>query len=244
MSSRHFVAVAAAFLVAACSSAPPPSVDAQGDAGDRHERGARGHQEAVVRRVRRPRARHRRAKTLTVQYLTRPVQGGRRSSPAIRTARGRRRCRSSASRRTIQSPLVVQEGRPDADVQAARRRRRVQPARDRRRSTLENSEIVFVGYGVQAPEFKWDDFKGIDVKGKTIVVLVNDPPVPRSERPSDARSEDVRRQGDDVLRPLDLQVREGRRARRRRRASSSTRPNPPAIRSTSCRASAASASIS
>jgi Zn-dependent M28 family amino/carboxypeptidase len=43
---------------------------------------------------------------------------------------------------------------------------------------LDNSEVVFVGYGVQAPEFQWDDFKGIDVKGKTLVVLVNDPPVP------------------------------------------------------------------
>jgi Zn-dependent M28 family amino/carboxypeptidase len=42
---------------------------------------------------------------------------------------------------------------------------------------LANSEMVFVGYGVQAPEFQWDDFKGVDVKGKTIVVLVNDPQV-------------------------------------------------------------------
>lgn len=43
--------------------------------------------------------------------------------------------------------------------------------------TLDNSEIVFVGYGVQAPEFQWDDYKGLDVKGKTLVMLVNDPPV-------------------------------------------------------------------
>ena len=42
---------------------------------------------------------------------------------------------------------------------------------------LENSELVFAGYGVQAPEYQWDDFKGMDVKGKTIIVLVNDPPV-------------------------------------------------------------------
>ena len=44
--------------------------------------------------------------------------------------------------------------------------------------SLDNSQIVFVGYGVQAPEFQWDDYKGVDVKGKTIVMLVNDPPVP------------------------------------------------------------------
>ena len=43
---------------------------------------------------------------------------------------------------------------------------------------LDKAEMVFVGYGVQAPEYKWDDFKGVDVRGKVIVVLINDPPVP------------------------------------------------------------------
>jgi len=45
-------------------------------------------------------------------------------------------------------------------------------------ATIDNSELVFVGYGVVAPEFNWDDYKGLDVKGKTLVMLVNDPPVP------------------------------------------------------------------
>jgi Zn-dependent M28 family amino/carboxypeptidase len=45
-------------------------------------------------------------------------------------------------------------------------------------ASLADSELVFVGYGVVAPEFNWDDYKGVDVKGKTLVVLVNDPPVP------------------------------------------------------------------
>ena len=44
-------------------------------------------------------------------------------------------------------------------------------------AALKNSELVFVGYGVEAPEFGWDDFKGADLTGKTMVVLVNDPPV-------------------------------------------------------------------
>jgi Zn-dependent M28 family amino/carboxypeptidase len=44
--------------------------------------------------------------------------------------------------------------------------------------SIENSDLVFVGYGVTAPEYNWDDFKGMDVKGKTLVVLVNDPQVP------------------------------------------------------------------
>ena len=43
-------------------------------------------------------------------------------------------------------------------------------------ASIEKSELVFVGYGVVAPEYKWDDYKGVDVKGKTLVMLVNDPP--------------------------------------------------------------------
>jgi Zn-dependent M28 family amino/carboxypeptidase len=44
-------------------------------------------------------------------------------------------------------------------------------------ASIDNSELVFVGYGVVAPEYNWDDYKGVDVKGKTLVMLVNDPPV-------------------------------------------------------------------
>jgi Zn-dependent M28 family amino/carboxypeptidase len=51
--------------------------------------------------------------------------------------------------------------------------------------SLDNSELVFVGYGVQAPEYQWDDFKGVSVKGKTIIVLVNDPPVPDPANPNE-----------------------------------------------------------
>ncbi len=40
-----------------------------------------------------------------------------------------------------------------------------------------DTEVVFVGYGVVAPEFGWDDYKGADVRGKTVVMLINDPPV-------------------------------------------------------------------
>jgi Zn-dependent M28 family amino/carboxypeptidase len=43
---------------------------------------------------------------------------------------------------------------------------------------IDNSPIVFVGYGVVAPEYGWDDYKGVDVRGKTILMLINDPPVP------------------------------------------------------------------
>ena len=51
-------------------------------------------------------------------------------------------------------------------------------------ATVENSDVIFAGYGVEAPEFNWNDFKDVDVKGKTILVLVNDPPVPDPADPS------------------------------------------------------------
>src|SRR6476620_10027589 len=38
-----------------------------------------------------------------------------------------------------------------------------------------DSEIVYVGYGVEAPEYNWDDYKGVDVRGKVLLMLVNEP---------------------------------------------------------------------
>jgi Zn-dependent M28 family amino/carboxypeptidase len=54
---------------------------------------------------------------------------------------------------------------------------------------VENSDLVFVGYGVVAPEYGWDDYKDVDVRGKTIVMLINDPAVPD---PADASKLDER----------------------------------------------------
>ena len=42
---------------------------------------------------------------------------------------------------------------------------------------VHDSDVVFVGYGVVAPEYGWDDYKDVDVRGKTILMLINDPPV-------------------------------------------------------------------
>ncbi|AMV36925.1 M28 family metallopeptidase [Planctomyces sp. SH-PL62] len=50
---------------------------------------------------------------------------------------------------------------------------------------VENSDAVFVGYGVVAPEYGWDDFKGVDVRGKTLIMLVNDPAVPDPANPAE-----------------------------------------------------------
>ncbi len=49
---------------------------------------------------------------------------------------------------------------------------------------IDNSDLVFVGYGVVAPEYSWDDYKGVDVRGKTILMLINDPAVPDPKDPS------------------------------------------------------------
>ncbi|HET8733307.1 MAG TPA: M28 family peptidase, partial [Anaeromyxobacteraceae bacterium] len=45
----------------------------------------------------------------------------------------------------------------------------------RERAAWQDAEVVFVGYGITAPEFGWDDFKGVDVKGKVLLVMNNDP---------------------------------------------------------------------
>ena len=40
---------------------------------------------------------------------------------------------------------------------------------------VKDSEVLFVGYGIVAPEYEWNDYEGIDVKGKTLIALINDP---------------------------------------------------------------------
>ncbi|MFM7349873.1 MAG: M28 family metallopeptidase [Erythrobacter sp.] len=47
--------------------------------------------------------------------------------------------------------------------------------REQAKTTLKDSGLVFVGYGINAPEKGWNDYAGLDVKGKTVVILVNDP---------------------------------------------------------------------
>jgi Zn-dependent M28 family amino/carboxypeptidase len=49
---------------------------------------------------------------------------------------------------------------------------------------IEKSDVVFVGYGVVAPEYGWDDYKNVDVRGKTLLMLIGDPSVPDPKDPS------------------------------------------------------------
>jgi hypothetical protein len=75
---------------------------------------------------------------------------------------------------------------------------------------IANSDVVFVGYGINAPELGWNDYAGVDMKGKTAVILVNDPDyAPKTQNgPFKAAH--------DLLWPLDLQVRGSRAAGRGR----------------------------
>jgi Zn-dependent M28 family amino/carboxypeptidase len=50
--------------------------------------------------------------------------------------------------------------------------------------SVKNSDVVFVGYGVVAPEYGWDDYKDVDVRGKTIIMLINDPAILDPHDPS------------------------------------------------------------
>jgi len=78
------------------------------------------------------------------------------------------------------------------------------------RVSIANSEIVFVGYGINAPERGWNDYEGLDVRGKTVIILVNDPDWQTQALDGPFN--------DDLLRPLDLQVRGGGAPGRRRGA--------------------------
>ena len=70
-------------------------------------------------------------------------------------------------------------------------------------------DVVFVGHGIVAPELKWNDYAGVDVKGKWVLVMVNDPPAPPDEPTLFGGN------GAHLLRPLDLQVSRRRRDRAR-----------------------------
>lgn len=56
-------------------------------------------------------------------------------------------------------------------------------ARQEKQVSVADSELVFVGYGITAPQYQWDDYKGVDLHGKTLVVLINDPPLPDPRHP-------------------------------------------------------------
>jgi Zn-dependent M28 family amino/carboxypeptidase len=76
--------------------------------------------------------------------------------------------------RNEESPLVLRQGDEEVVLQP-NREVVIGSTRPVDRIGIQDSPLVFVGYGIVAPEYDWNDYQGIDVTGKTVVVLVNDP---------------------------------------------------------------------
>lgn len=76
-------------------------------------------------------------------------------------------------------PLIIRRGGADAELELSRFDHGSDwvgvTYRTSARTDLQSSELVFVGYGINAPEKGWNDYAGIDMAGKTAVILVNDP---------------------------------------------------------------------
>jgi Zn-dependent M28 family amino/carboxypeptidase len=90
-------------------------------------------------------------------------------------------------------PLIGITANPDAELvfSAGGRQAKLRFGDDfvawSRRATQKaaiDAQVVFVGYGAVAPEYNWDDFKDVDVRGKVLLFLVGDPPVPDRRNPS------------------------------------------------------------
>jgi Zn-dependent M28 family amino/carboxypeptidase len=90
-------------------------------------------------------------------------------------------------------PLAGFRAEPEATLRAGDKEMKLENLKDYVAVTrryvpqvdVNDSDVVFVGYGVTAPEYGWDDYKGVDVKGKTIVMLINDPAVPSASNPNE-----------------------------------------------------------
>ena len=74
---------------------------------------------------------------------------------------------STAELRVSNKPVAM---RPNLDFIAVSRH-------DKPNVDVVNSDLVFVGYGVEAPEYGWNDYKNVDVRGKTVLIMVGDPPI-------------------------------------------------------------------
>jgi Zn-dependent M28 family amino/carboxypeptidase len=78
--------------------------------------------------------------------------------------------------------IAVKAG--DADFPLTEQDYRVTSAQPKASIEVADAPIVFVGYGIVAPEYKWDDYKDIDVKGKVVAILGGDPPIPDPADPT------------------------------------------------------------
>ena len=116
--------------------------------------------------------------TKTVDYLIAQMKAAG-LEPGGQIEKGKRSLdagRAAAALEHQRNPNAVAQCRRHAQGAGAGRADRGARGPDRDKSVkIKDAPLVFVGYGVAAPERKWDDFKGVDLKGKIMVVLVNDP---------------------------------------------------------------------
>ncbi len=119
-----------------------------------------------------------RAETKTIQYLTQQLAAAG-VQPGGEIVDGKRQWTQKVPLLRSEwsgSPVITMKvgGKPVTLTQGEEIAARA-PTNGMKRLDLDNVPLVFVGYGVKAPERGWDDFKGQDVRGKVMVVLVNDP---------------------------------------------------------------------
>ncbi|MBL4788445.1 MAG: peptidase M28, partial [Kordiimonadaceae bacterium] len=109
---------------------------------------------------------------LTVQYLTKVFKDA-----GLKPANGDSYTQAVplVSIETLGAPTLSITG-GKSDLEFAYRKDMVVWSRQLQESAaVEDSELVFVGYGINAPERGWNDYEGVDVTGKTVVMLINDP---------------------------------------------------------------------
>lgn len=183
MKLRH-AALATAFALAACASAsqttenlPPPPNAAAFAAPPLSAEALLEHTRTLASDAFEGRAPGTNGERLTVDYLSRAFAAAG-LQPGVTLPDGTRswvqETQLSAATLT-NTPTLTLSGRDGARAYAYATQfsawtRRVEPV-----VNIENAELVFVGYGINAPELGWNDYEGVDVRGKIVVMLINDP---------------------------------------------------------------------
>ncbi|MFO0204323.1 MAG: peptidase M28, partial [Alphaproteobacteria bacterium] len=183
MKLRH-AALAAVFALAACASAsqttetlPPPPNAAAFAAPPLSAEALLEHTRTLASDEFEGRAPGTEGERLTVDYVSRSFAAAG-LHPGVTLPDGTRSWvqETQLSAATLaNTPTLTLSGRDGARqyayaTQFSAWTRRLEPT-----INIENAELVFVGYGINAPELGWNDYEGVDVRGKIVVILVNDP---------------------------------------------------------------------
>jgi Zn-dependent M28 family amino/carboxypeptidase len=178
MNFRHAVAAAAIILAGCATTADQPATDI---AAFRH---APLSPDALLAHVRvlasdefEGRAPGARGEELTLQYLERAFAAAG-LQPGVTLANGALSWRQEAvlsAATLVNEPTLTLAGRDGARQYAYGDDFSAWTRRLEENINIENAELVFVGYGIVAPELGWNDYEGVDMRGRIAVILVNDP---------------------------------------------------------------------